>query len=412
MLSRYFIIFWLILPLALIGCENGPAAETAQPATSAESGSSLSPDRALPAEGLQAEVEARPANGQPRPPADEVTPVVAVVNGVVIDRQLFESQVVMAEAGESTFGQNEGEEPEEAARLNLALRLDVLNSLINLELACQEALARGYAPSAEEINQAVEAMKTDYEELGGLYKVLDQYGSSEEELTEQLTKTMALKKWQENDFLAQIRVTDAEASDFYDQNQHLMRHGDLVRASQIFFSVPLLSPPKAKEAAKAKGQTALRRLAAGEDFGSLAAELSDYPDASKDRGDLGWMEKGQSMPIFDQTVFNRLKPGQYSDLVESPMGFHIYKVTEVKAAGVDPFPEVKEDIRNFLSERKLEAALMKKMSELLAKADIEITDPELREAYEASKQVRREQPAAEGQLIVAPQGASESSAAR
>ena len=408
--AKIFTTLLLLAGLILAGCENNspPAAPASAPSQEA------TPDALSPASGETAETEASapeaglPEEAEAAPPAEGP---VAVVNGVTIDRRMFESQVVMAEAGRNTFGGPE-EEAVEAARQQLQLRLEVLDSLISLELACQEAIERGYAPGEEEVKAALEALNNDYEGQGGLYKVLDQYGSSEEEMRAQLIKTMALKKWQENDFLAQIRVSDEEARNFYDQNQQLMSHGDLVRASQIFIAVPLLSSEKGKEAAKAKAEAALKRLAAGEDFGTVAVELSDYPGAKSDRGDMGWTEKGQSMPAFDQAVFNRLKPGQHSDIQESPMGFHIFKVTEIKAAGVEPFDEAKGDIREFLSGVKLEQALGKKMDELLKKADIEILDPELKKLYQAARAARisgdgQDSPSVEKKLVRPPQGAAD-----
>jgi peptidyl-prolyl cis-trans isomerase C len=73
----------------------------------------------------------------------------------------------------------------------------------------------------------------------------------------------------------------------------------------------------------------LDRLAKGEQFEALAKELSKDPGSAPNGGDLGWLQKGQTVPEFDKAIFEDLKPGETTKTaVKTQFGFHIIKLLE------------------------------------------------------------------------------------
>lgn len=80
-----------------------------------------------------------------------------------------------------------------------------------------------------------------------------------------------------------------------------------------------------------EAQAALDRLKNGEDFGTLAKELSQDTGSATAGGDLGWFAKGMMLPEFETAAFG-LPVGQFSDIVQSQAGFHIILVLEHQAS--------------------------------------------------------------------------------
>ncbi len=73
-----------------------------------------------------------------------------------------------------------------------------------------------------------------------------------------------------------------------------------------------------------EAQRILEMLKNGADFQELAVKYSIDPNAKKNRGDLGYFQKGDLLPEFEKAVL-KLKPGEISGVVKTPLGYHIIK---------------------------------------------------------------------------------------
>ncbi|HZI94278.1 MAG TPA: peptidylprolyl isomerase, partial [Patescibacteria group bacterium] len=161
-----------------------------------------------------------------------------------------------------------------------------------------------------------------------------------------------------------VQVSDTEIRDSYEKDKETTyRNPEQRRASHILLKAPAEAKPEEADAVRKKAEALLARARGGEDFAKLARENSEDPGSASEGGDLQWFGKGRMVPEFEQAVFS-LSDGQISDIVRTPFGFHIIKMTGSRPAGVTPFEEVREQIRQTLAFKKAQELLSKKSDEV------------------------------------------------
>jgi len=106
-------------------------------------------------------------------------------------------------------------------------------------------------------------------------------------------------------------------------------------------------------------------------FEELARLHSQDGSASKG-GDLGWLYPGDTVPEFE-TAMSGLKPGQVSDVVQSPFGFHLIQVIERKSEDVTQQKE-RNVARQVIRERKMQEAMESWVREVRDRAYVEFRE--------------------------------------
>ena len=122
---------------------------------------------------------------------------------------------------------------------------------------------------------------------------------------------------------------------------------------------PAGKPELEDDAAKAKADALRKRIVAGEDFAKIAKEESYDTTSGEQGGNLGEFKRGMMVPPFEEAAF-ALKPGETSQPVKTPFGYHII---QVQTHSVKSLTDVKADIATQLKPemaRKAVAALVDK----------------------------------------------------
>jgi peptidyl-prolyl cis-trans isomerase C len=119
--------------------------------------------------------------------------------------------------------------------------------------------------------------------------------------------------------------------------------------------------------ALAKAQDLRKRIQAGEDFAQLAQKESDDTGSGANGGDLGFFHRGQMVPTFEQAAF-AMQPGDLSEPVKSPFGYHVIKV---EAKETKSFDEVRPEL-----ERRMRPEQAQKTVDELQKKTPPVLDPD------------------------------------
>lgn len=141
-----------------------------------------------------------------------------------------------------------------------------------------------------------------------------------------------------------VAVDDAALRAFYDANHALYTKAEQRNVNHILIHVAENAPEAEVAAARAKAEAALGRARAGEDFEKLAAELSDDTGSKAEGGETGLFPRGVMAPEFEEAAFKLAAPGDLTEPVRTRFGFHLIKLKEIDAGGLQSFDAVRADV--------------------------------------------------------------------
>lgn len=153
-------------------------------------------------------------------------------------------------------------------------------------------------------------------------------------------------------FASEVEVTEEEVATFYEENKDSrFTQPHEVSARHILIKFDAGASDEEKAEAKTQIEAVQKRLADGEDFAAVATEVSQDVGSAQKGGDLGFFGKGRMVPQFEEAAF-ALEPGETSEIVESPFGFHVIKVEEIREERVKPVEEVRDEIVTEMQEAR------------------------------------------------------------
>ena len=276
-------------------------------------------------------------------PAAETTPrapseaealdasIIAVVNGVAITRESYDRQVAQAQ---SYFLQQPGQDAkrEESRKALEQLQKQVLDWMIDQVLIEQAAVSQGVSVSEERVEAEIERMKgTDQERFG---QWLAASGLTLDSLRQQLRIDL---------------ITSAVRDEVTGSVER--------KAEQVHVRHILVSDQVA-------ARSALDRLRKGDDFATVAREVSEDGTTRASGGDLGFLPRGVMSPSFEEAAFS-LKAGEISEVVSSESGFHIIQVVEMDSehpVSDELWPVVQQGIfETWLAQRREAATIQRNL---------------------------------------------------
>jgi len=153
------------------------------------------------------------------------------------------------------------------------------------------------------------------------------------------------------DIAKNIDVSDEEIVSYYQNNIASYTQVEQRRVSHILIEFTE-GDSNSEVTAKTQADTVLARLAQGEDFATLAKELSNDTFSGENGGDLDFLEAGVMEQSFDEAAFSLAAEGDITELVKTSFGYHVIKLTELKPSVIQSLSDVKTELQAKVGKEK------------------------------------------------------------
>jgi peptidyl-prolyl cis-trans isomerase SurA len=296
--------------------------------------------------------------------------VAAMVNEEMIPL----SEVYQHAAPEIARLEREGTLSEERKQAALKRALD---DLIADKLLVAEEKAASVEVTEQEVDFAVEDVKKQNNmDAATFERALVAQGTTMVAYREKMRRDLAAMKLIGLKVRSKIKIADEDVKAEYARRSKLEEADFEVHARHIVIQVPKSATKPQEEEARKRAEDLSRRARAGEDFVALAKKHSEGPSKAEG-GDVGFFKRGEMVGAFDKVAFT-LKPGEISEPVRSPFGWHVIQVVERRASATKPFEQVREELRDRLWREQMQHHTEQYVAELRKRALVDVKVPEMK----------------------------------
>jgi len=279
---------------------------------------------------------ARPAR------AEMVDRVAAVVNNEIVTLSAVQKRAIFE------FQRLDAEAPADRQKKREEITRRTLDAIIDEIVLDQELKEAKITIDDKQVDMSVqEVMKRYNFTPDQLAQAVANEGLTLAEYREQMRKQLARYQLLREKVQKKIKVSEADVRSEYDRMARDEGKEIEIHVRHIVVQLPQNATPAEVERAEQKAKAiAAEARQPGVDFAELARKKSEGSSAA-DGGDLGFFKRGAMVPAFETVAF-ALKPGEVSDPVRTPLGWHVLKLEESRAVGLPPLSEMKTQIEDKL----------------------------------------------------------------
>jgi peptidyl-prolyl cis-trans isomerase SurA len=247
--------------------------------------------------------------------------IVAIVNKEIITQNQLNQQIRLAKQQAAATQQ----------RLPGDLTKAILNKMIDTSMQLQLAKSMGIVVSDETVDQSIEGIaQRNNLTIAQLQEALKREGIDFTRYRKDMHEQIILSQLHQRVLGGKIKVND-------DDVDTQMRAGATIQKNQppaeyhvadILLTMPENATAQEIAAKRKEAETSLAHLRQGASFEELAVVKSGGPDALKG-GDLGW-RKLSDLPSLFVPYVKKMQPGQLSEIIQAPNGFHILHLIEMR----------------------------------------------------------------------------------
>jgi parvulin-like peptidyl-prolyl isomerase len=317
--------------------------------------------------------------------------VLVNVNGDILTKTEFEQRQIAALRTRPELADVTPESLElqkAIAEVTPQLILEAVDELLLIQRGRELGLVLGdeqFASILENIKKS-----NNLEDETQFNAALAQEGLTLDDLRRSLERQMLASEAQRRDVVEKISVTEAEARAYYEANRSTFTSPSEVTLREIVIEVPVGDQGvnvAEDTAARAEAEEVRSRLAAGEPFPRLAAEVSDAP--SKANGGLIGPIRRDELAEALQAQLDGMNIGDLTGVIRTARGYQILKLESRTEEAIRSFDEARSDISTRVGESKMSAERLKYLQRLRNLATITWRNDELRRAYEQALAARQ-----------------------
>ena len=181
----------------------------------------------------------------------------------------------------------------------------------------------------------------------------------------------------EKEIVDKTSLNEDDITSYYEENKEEYWQEEEVHALDILVET------------REQAEEVLQKLEEGQEFEAVARESSIASTAAAG-GDIGFVSKGTLMPEIEEQLFT-LNPGEFSEIISTDKGFHVFKVLEKNPSGYLELAEVKTEIENQLLPVRQQEAFDQYLKNAEDQATIEKNIALFQEQQEQMEDIQGEQ---------------------
>ena len=325
-------------------------------------------------------------------PSGEILEQVLVkVNGDIITKTELENRQIeilrqrMGQQIDPAALQNDAELKKVLLEITPGLLVNAIDELIVVQIGRE----KGYKLQDEQFKSWLTEMRksNNLEDDKKFQAALQQEGMTIDDLRKQVERNFLLSRVQQDEVGSKLTITEEEARQYYLSHKDEFVEPATVTLREIMIEVPSATQAGeqgvnvgAVDAAEKEADAVRARILAGEDFGKVAAEVSDA--ASKANGGLiGPFNMKDVSEALKKTLAS-MKPGDVTQPLRTANGFQILKLETLQESAVQPFDSVRDLVADKVYEARQQSEMRKFLARIRSQALIEWKNQDLKKLYE------------------------------
>ena len=323
--------------------------------------------------------------------AEIIEQVLVKVNGDIITKTELETRQI--EALRRRMGsqidpkslQNDAELRKVLLEITPAILVDAIDELIVIQLGRE----KGYRLSDDQFKGWLENLRKEQKLVDDqkFQAALKQEGMTIDDLRKNVERQFLISRVQQDEVGSKLSITEEEARQYYQQHRNEFVEQATVTLREITIEAPTATQGGqagvnvgAMDDAEKEAKAVRARVVGGEDFGKVAAEVSD--SASKANGGLIGPFQVNDLSDALRKMLETLKPGDVTEPIRTANGFQILKLETMTESAVQPFDAVRDLVADRVYAARQQSEMKKFLARARSRALIEWKNQDLKKLYE------------------------------